>query len=53
MEGAALKSVPVLHTVFSTIIALFLLRVLQHIVSGRTNSLAQGVEGGLSYLLGS
>lgn len=53
MEGAALKSVPVLHTVFSVVIALFLLRVLQHLVSGRNNSLAQGVNGGLSYLLGS
>lgn len=48
-----MKTVPVLHTTFSVIIALFLLRVLQHLVSGRNNSFAQGVNGGLSYLLGS
>ena len=47
-----MRAVPVLQTTLSVVIALFLLRVLQHVTAGRSNPIAQGVNGGLAYLLG-
>lgn len=46
-------AVPVLQVTASVVIALFLLRLAQRLLAGSQSSVAQGVEGGLEFLLGS
>jgi hypothetical protein len=44
-------AVPVFQVTASVVIALFLLRVLQRLLSSSTNGVAQSIEAGLSFLL--
>ena len=43
-------TVPVVHIVLGTIIALFILQVVRHVAAGSSNSFAQGVSDGISFL---
>lgn len=45
-------AVPVLQVTMSVVIALFLLQLVRRLLSSSHGSLAQGVEGGLDFLLG-
>lgn len=45
-------AVPVLQVTASVVIALFLLRLAQRLLSQANGGVAQGVEGGLEFLLG-
>ena len=45
-------AVPVLQVTASVVIALFLLRLAQRLLSNSQSGVAQGVEGGLAFLLG-
>jgi branched-subunit amino acid permease len=46
-------AVPVLQVTFSVVIALFLLQIVRRVLGNQSNGLAQGVAGGLDFLLAS
>lgn len=46
-------AVAALQVTMGVVIALFLLQLARRLASGRTNPIAQGVEGGLEFLLAS
>ena len=46
-------AVPVLQVTFSVVIALFLLQIVRRVLGNQDSSLAQGVAGGLDFLLAS
>lgn len=45
-------AVATLQTTASVVIALFLLQLLKRLTAGRSNGIASGVNGGLTFLLG-
>lgn len=45
-------AVPVLQVTASVVIALFLLQVARRLLASSNSGIAQGVEGGLDFLLG-
>ena len=45
-------AIPVLQVTASVVIALFLLRIVQRLLHGSNNGVANGVEGGLTFLIG-
>jgi hypothetical protein len=47
-----MKTVPVLQVTASVVIALFLLQLARRLSAGSQNPIAQGISGGLSFLLG-
>lgn len=46
-------AIPVVQVTASVVLALFLLQLAKRLLSNRSNPIAQGVEGGLEFLLGS
>jgi hypothetical protein len=50
--SGGMNSINVLNTTLGVIIGVFLLRVLQGLTSKSSNPIAQGVSGGITYLLG-
>lgn len=46
-------AVPVLQTTASVVIALFLLQLAKRLLANRQNTIAQGLAGGLNFILGS
>ena len=46
-------AVAALQVTMGVVIALFLLQLARRMLSSRTNPIAQGIEGGLDFLLGS
>lgn len=46
-----MRTLPVVHVVFSVVIALFLLQLVKRLSAGRSNPIVQGVNDGLTFLL--
>ncbi len=47
-----MRTIPVIQVVSSLVIGLFLLRLTQQLTARSENPIAQGVSGGLTFLLG-
>ena len=47
-----MRTVPVLQVVASVVIGLFLLQLTRRLTASSSNAIAQGVNGGLNFLLG-
>ncbi len=48
-----MRTIPVVQVISSLVIGLFLLRIAQHYSAKSQNTIAQGLNGGLNFLLGS
>lgn len=44
-------AIPVIQVTASVVIALFLLQLVRRLLSGSSNGIANGIEGGLTFLL--
>lgn len=53
MQRRTNVAVPVLQTTASVVIALFLLQLAKRLLANRQNTIAQGLAGGLNFILGS